>query len=154
MSHSHIEQQVQDVVEPIIEDLGLELVHVFYGNEQGRWILRLTIDGPDGIGHEECQKVSQAVDEPLDAADPIPGRYYLEVSSPGLDRPLVKEEHYLRFIGHDIRLRTKEPIDGRKNWSGRLENVVDDHVVLTLDTKEQVHLPMHMIRIARLIPEI
>lgn len=153
MSHSKIVDAVRALVEPIVTDLGLELVEVFYGSEQGRWILRLTIDGPNGIGHDECQRVSDAVDAPLDAADPIPGSYYLEVSSPGLDRPLVKPADYVRFAGQKARLRTREPVDGRRNWQGVIAGFEADHVRLILDGQEEVDLPFDQIDRARIIPD-
>lgn len=153
MSHGHIVEAARAVVEPIIEELGLELVDVFYGNENGRWILRLFIDGPDGVDLDDCQRVSEAVDLPLDEADPIPGSYYLEVSSPGLDRPLVKPAHFERFAGYKVRIRTKEPIDGRRNWQGVLEGYEADHVLLTLDDGNKVSLPFAAIGRARLVPE-
>lgn len=153
MPYSQIVSSVQTLVEPIIEELGLELVEVFYGNENGRWILRLTIDGPDGIGLTECQRVSAAVDQPLDDADPIPGSYALEVSSPGFDRPLVKATDYVRFAGRGVRIRTTEPIDGRRNWHGRLDGLEEGRVLLTLEEGEQVSLPIEQIRRARLIPD-
>lgn len=153
MAQNQIAQTVQQLVEPIIENLGLELVDVFYGNEQGRWILRLTIDGPNGIGLEECQKVSEAVDGPLDEADPIPGSYHLEVSSPGLDRPLVKPADFVRFAGQRVRIRTHVAIDGRRNWQGRLDGLSGEDVLLTVDGDEQVKLPLETIARARLVPD-
>lgn len=153
MAQTKITDAVRQVVEPIIEGLGLELVEVFYGSDHGRWVLRLTIDGPEGIGHAECQQVSQAVDGPLDEADPIPGSYFLEVSSPGLDRPLVKPDDYERFAGQTIRVQTTSPIDGRRNWQGRLGGLKGEHVLLTIEGDQQVELPLALIKRARLVPE-
>lgn len=153
MTQNSVVESVRQLVEPIIENLGLELVEVTYGNEQGRWILRLTIDGPEGIGHEECMRVSEAVDGPLDEADPVPGSYYLEVSSPGLDRPLVKPEHFVRFAGHKVRIRTKIPIDGRRNWTGELKGFEGDMVLLTIDGGQEAAFPLEQIARARLVPD-
>lgn len=153
MTQTRVVESVREVVEPIIEELGLELVEVTYGNEQGRWILRLTIDGPDGIGHEECQRVSEAVDGPLDEADPVPGSYYLEVSSPGLDRPLVKPEHFVRFAGNKVRIRTQVPIDGRRNWTGQLKGLDGDKVLIAVDGGPETALPLDQIARARLVPD-
>lgn len=146
-------KEVQAIVEPIIENLGLELVEVQYAKEGPTWVLRLTIDGPNGIGHEECLAVSQAVSDPLDEADPIPGSYTLEVSSPGLDRPLVKPADYERFAGREVRVSTYGPIDGRKNWRGLLKGLEDNEVVLTVDG-EEVRLPFDKVSRTRLVPDI
>jgi len=154
MTQNSVVEAVRQLVEPIVEDLGLELVEVTYGNEQGRWILRLTIDGPEGIGHEECRRVSEAVDGPLDEADPVPGSYYLEVSSPGLDRPLVKPEHFVRFAGERVRIRTAVPIDGRRNWTGRLNGLDGDKVLLTVDGGQEAALPLEQMAGARLVPDL
>lgn len=153
VSRQQIVAAVWELVEPIVAGLGLELVDVSYGSEQGRWILRLTIDGPGGVTLDDCQRVSEAVDGPLDEADPIPGSYYLEVSSPGLDRPLVKPADYVRFAGRQVRVRTVEPIDGRRNWQGRLDGLHGEDVLLTLADGRQVRLPLAAIGRARLVPE-
>lgn len=153
MGKRTIVKEVQAIVEPIVENLGLELVEVQYAKEGPTWVLRLTIDGPNGIGHEECLAVSRAVSDPLDEADPIPGSYSLEVSSPGLDRPLVKPADFVRFAGREVRVNTYGPINGRKNWRGLLKGLEDDEVVLTVDG-EEVRLPFDKVSRTRLVPDI
>lgn len=148
-----IVNEVQAIVEPIIDNLGLELVEVQYAKEGPNWVLRLTIDGPNGIGHDECLAVNRAVNQPLDEADPIPGAYSLEVSSPGLDRPLRKPADFVRFAGNEVRVSTYGPIDGRKNWRGMLQGLEDDEVVLTVDG-EEVRLPFDKVSRTRLVPDI
>lgn len=152
MAETGVAKRVRAVVEPIINDLGLELVLVEFFGARGRSVLRLTIDGPNGVGLDDCERVTRAVDAPLDEADPISGSYTLEVSSPGLDRPLVRRADYERFAGHEVRLQTYAPIDGRKNWTGTLVGLDGDDVLLKVDDT-QARLPLAQVSKARLVPK-
>lgn len=153
MSRPSISDRAREVVEPVIEGLGYEVVDVQYVKEGAHWILRITIDHPDGIGLDDCSQVSTAIDAPLDEADPIPGPYSLEVSSPGLDRPLYKPEHFERFAGSEVNVRTYAPIDGRKNWRGILVGLQSNELVLMVDGTE-VRLPFDKVSRTRLVPNI
>ena len=117
-----IPDRVRDLAEPLIEAEGLELVDVEYLREGSRWVLRLYIDKPGGVDLDACQTVSRLVDKVLDVEDPIAPSYSLEVSSPGLERPLKKREHFEKFAGREVEIRTFGPIGDppRKNFKGRL----------------------------------
>lgn len=153
MAETGLAKRVRAIVEPIIVELGLELVLVEYVGAGARSVLRLTIDGPNGVGLEDCERVTHAVDAPLDEADPIPGSYSLEVSSPGLDRRLVRPTDYQRFAGQKVRLQTYAPIDGRKNWTGILGGLDGDDVLLNVDGAD-VRVPLAQVSKARLVPEL
>lgn len=124
---------VQDLAEPMAGGFGLELVDVEYVREGDRNVLRLTIDKPGGVGHEDCQRLSEAVSDRLDEADPIPEAYYLEVSSPGVERPLKKDADFERFAGQEVRLHLFAAQDGRKDWQGILRGVEDGAVLLEIE---------------------
>ena len=106
------------LVSPLLDDMGLELVDVEYLTERGRWILRIYIDKPGGVTIDDCVEASNEVGALLDVKDIIPVHYVLEVSSPGLDRPLKKEKDFLRFVGEKIKVRMKHDVYGRKNFTG------------------------------------
>ncbi len=105
-------QRVWSVVEPIVTKLGLELWDVRFVKEGADWFLRVFIDSENGVNINDCEAVSRAVDKPLDDEDPIEQAYTLEVCSPGLERPLVRDEHFEKFIGADIMVKMIRPIDG------------------------------------------
>ncbi|MBW1721108.1 MAG: ribosome maturation factor RimP [Deltaproteobacteria bacterium] len=113
------------MVEGILEDLGFELIDVEYLSSRGRWILRLYIDTEGGVTIDDCARVSGEIGDLIDVKDIIPHEYVLEVSSPGLDRPLKKEKHFLEAVGKKIRIRTVRPIGGRRIFVGRLKKFKD-----------------------------
>ena len=121
---SKITEAVEKLVGPIVEDLKLELVDVEYVKEGRDWFLRVYIDTPEGnIDIDQCAQVSEKLSEELDRTDPIPENYFLEVSSPGAERPLKKEEDFQKAIGQYVFIKTYEPIDGMKEFEGYLLNV-------------------------------
>lgn len=144
-----VEQKVEALVTPIIQELGLELVDVEYIKEGAHWYLRLYIDKEEGIDLDDCSNVSHAVSELLDKNDPIPQAYMLEVSSPGLERPLKKVEDFIRFQGKLIRIRTKEPFQGYREFTGYLAGLENDEIILEYE-KEKVQLPKNIIDKANL----
>jgi ribosome maturation factor RimP len=119
------------MAEPVADDLGLEIVDVVYTNVQGRWILRIFIDKPGGVMIDDCSSLSRELGTILDVEEIIPRRYSLEVSSPGLDRVLNNEKDFIRFAGKEVQIRTKEALEGRKNFKATLAGVEDGSVVLT-----------------------
>ena len=139
------------LLEPEIERLGYELadLEVRLGGRGG--VLRIFIDHPEGIGLDDCEKVSLAVSALLDVEDPLPGHYNLEVSSPGLDRKLTKAEHFHRFEGETLKVSMRFPIDGRKRFRGTLVSSDDENIVVEVDG-ESYSLPMATIDTARLVP--
>ena len=140
------------LLEPTIERLGYELadLEVKLGGRGG--VLRIFIDHADGIGLDDCEKVSLAVSALLDVEDPLPGHYNLEVSSPGLDRKLTKVEHFQRFEGETLKVSMRFPIGGRKRFRGTLVSSDDENIVVEVDG-ESYSLPMATIDTARLVPE-
>lgn len=116
-----------------MQTLGLELwgiEHLMRGRSS---LLRIYIDSDQGITIEDCERVSRQVSGILDVEDPLPGEYTLEVSSPGLDRPLFSFEQYQRFVGEVVNLRLRAPIDGRRKFKGVLEKAEADQITLTVD---------------------
>ncbi|WP_258360873.1 ribosome maturation factor RimP [Moorella sulfitireducens] len=148
---SKLTELIQGLVEPVLDDMGYELVDLQYGREGGRYILRLFIDRPGGIGLDDCEKASRAVGDILDQEDPIPHSYYLEVSSPGLERPLKKEADFQRFAGRKIKMRTFAPIDGQRHFQGRLLGLRDGQVQVQLEDGRLLAVPPDQVATARLI---
>ncbi len=133
VSASQITERVIALVEPVAEDLGLDLVDVEYVTERGRWILRIYIDKPGGVNVEDCAMVSSEIGDLLDVKNVISGHYVLEVSSPGLNRPLRKEKDFIWATGKRIKARTKMPIEGRRNFTGVLERYSNGTISIRLD---------------------
>jgi len=144
-------KRLDTLVRPSIAALGYELVGIDYRPARGGATLRLYIDSDDGITVDDCERVSHQVSGVLDVADPIPGHYTLEVSSPGLDRPLFTPADYARFAGQEVRLRVRETTDGRHTYTGTLTGVREDVVVIEEDGVE-VSFPMESIARANLVP--
>ena len=144
--------ELATLLEPTVTRLGYELadVEVRLGGRGG--LVRLFIDGPDGIGLDDCEKVSLAVSALLDVEDPLPGQYNLEVSSPGLDRKLTKVEHFQRFMGEIVKVQLRLPQDGRRRFRGRLMAADDDNIVVEVDG-ETYSLALSKIDTARLVPD-
>jgi ribosome maturation factor RimP len=132
MDRAAVTRRVWELSEPLARAVGLELVDVQYRPEGGRLILRLLLDrspgSPDrpsdvpsaGVTLDELARVSRELGDVLDAHDAVPGRYHLECSSPGLNRPLVRPEHFRRAVGQRVRVRMHEPLDGRRQFRGLL----------------------------------
>ena len=125
--------KIRGVAERVASGRGYELADVELKRERGGTLVRLYVDKEGGIGLEDLQAVSEEVSAILDAEDPVPTAYTLEVSSPGLDRPLKTEADYRRFLGRLARLSTYEPVEGRRHWTGRLASFEDGVVGVTLD---------------------
>jgi ribosome maturation factor RimP len=115
-----IETKVRTLAEEVASRAGYELVDVEYRREPGGWTLRLFIDKEGGVNLDDCRRVSEEFGMVLDVENPIPNRFNLEVSSPGLDRPLRQERDFLAALGRSVRIRTREPISGQRNFAGRL----------------------------------
>ena len=150
---SRVVDEVTRLVEPECAALGFELVDVEYVKEGKDLVLRLFIDKPGGITLDDCALLSRQIDPILDAADPIPSSYYLQVSSPGLDRPLKREKDFERFAGSLVQLRTYQAIEGQRNFRGVLTGLHDGNVALEVEGK-QVLIPLHMVAKANLVPQV
>jgi ribosome maturation factor RimP len=151
-------QKLQEVVTPVVEGQGYELVDVEWKHEHGQWILRVFIDRRAGatdpkISVDDCANVSHELSAVLDVSDVIAPAYSLEVSSPGLDRALKKEADYIRFHGEEAQLKLREPIGNARRVKGVLRGV--EAGVLRLETADGTHaIPLANIDKARLIPRI
>ena len=144
---------LRKLLEPGVSAMGFELVDVEVAGSRHSPTLRVYIDSPAGVNVDDCARVSRQLSALLDVEDPLPGQYTLEVSSPGLDRPLVKPEDFKRFVGETIKVKMHEPLQGRKNFSGRLVDVAADHVVVEVD-KEHLDLLFEGMERARLVPRL
>ncbi|MCK4846062.1 MAG: ribosome maturation factor RimP [Deltaproteobacteria bacterium] len=145
MTANTVEDKVRSIVEPITDDLGLELVAVIYVNEDGRQILRLLIDRPSdssdagksgNVTVGDCTRVSREVSTLLDVEDIVDARYSLEVSSPGLDRPLIRKKDFISSVGKKIVLKVKEAIDGRRNFKVTLSEASEGSEAITVTDAE------------------
>ncbi len=145
--------ELRKLLEPGVGAMGFELVDVEVAGSRHNPTLRVYIDGPGGVNVDDCASVSRHLSALLDVEDPLPGHYTLEVSSPGLDRPLVKPEDFRRFVGETIKVKLQAPLLGRRNFSGRLVDVAADHVVVEVD-KEIFNLAFDAMERARLVPRL
>lgn len=144
---------VSKAVGPVIDELSLELVEVQFRPESGGWVLRLTIDSAAGITLEDCTAVSRAVSDLLDVEDMVGHAYRLEVSSPGLDRPLRTLRDYQRCLGRKAKLTTRKPLDGYGSVViGAIEAAEDDIVTLVVEG-EKVIVPLALVAKAKLVVE-
>lgn len=139
-------------IETAVQGLGYELVGIEYHSQGRRSLLRVYIDAPAGVTVDDCERASRQISSALDVDDPIRGQYMLEVSSPGLDRPLFTAEHFRRFSGSRVKVRVSPPLEGRRNFIGVLQGVRDDQVVVVQEDGE-VAIPLHHIEQAKLVPE-
>lgn len=150
---SKVIEVVEQIVEPIVNDLNLELVDIEYVKEGKSWFLRVYIDKEQGIDIEECGMVSEKLSEKLDELDPIPYNYFLEVSSPGAERPLKKQKDYEKAVGKNVHIKTYEPIDGEKVFEGVLTNYTGDTVTVEVKIKTRkktIVIPFDKVASARL----
>lgn len=144
------EQQLVDLLEPTIEAMGYELVHLEVVRAK-TVIVRIFIDKPDGVNLTDCEAVSQQVSGVMDVEDPITSEYNLEVSSPGWDRPLVKPEHFERFLGERAAIQLGMAMQGRRKFTGEITQVDGRQIVITVDG-EAVSIDFDQIEKARLAP--
>jgi ribosome maturation factor RimP len=126
------------LIEPVLEEMGFELVDVEYVSEKGRWILRIYVDKEGGITVDECARVSKELGNLIDVKEIFLHEYIMEVSSPGLNRALKKKKHIVQSIGKKIKIRMAIPINGRRNFTGHLRDFQNG--TLFVETKEQVFL--------------
>lgn len=142
--------RVAEMALPLTEELNLELVDVEYTKEAGRYYLRVFIDKPGGVTLDDCQALSEKLDVLLDVADPIPNSYFLEVSSPGIERPLKKAGDFVRFAGREARVKTFAPVEGRRQFKGRILGAAGEEVQLEVEGRT-VALRLDNISSARLV---
>ncbi len=144
---------VEEMAAPILEELNLELVEVEYVKEGRNWFLRVYIDKENGVDIEECGLVSEKLSEKLDEKDPISNNYFLEVSSPGAERPLKKDSDFMKAVGKNVHIKTYEPIDEEKEFEGILKDFDGDTVIIEIKIKtrkKEITIPYDKIAKARL----
>jgi ribosome maturation factor RimP len=147
-----LRRTVEALAGPIASSLGLELVQVDCVRTPGRWIVRIFVDRPEGgITLGECASVSRELGRAMDAGNVIESSYTLEVSSPGVNRPLTRPEHYARYLGDKVSIRTRGSIAGRRTFTGILEEVGNEGVTVALDDGERASLGFAEIAEAHLV---
>lgn len=153
MNKSVLLNEIQSFVKPIAENSGYELYYIEYVKENGENYLRIYIDNPErSISLNDCENVSRKVSDILDEKDPIGESYYLEVSSPGLNRRLFTDEHVKKFSGSDVKVILKSAINGTKKITGKLEGLKDDIIIVNAD--EKIEIPKNKIKTINLDGEI
>jgi ribosome maturation factor RimP len=147
-----VTERVTAIASPLIRELGLDLVDVEFRREAGGWILRVYLDKRGGVTLQDCQRVSEELSDLLDVENLVGHPYSLEVSSPGLNRPLGREADFLRFVGERIRVTTSQAIGGQRRFLGTLRGYESGRVVLEREDGSRVLIPHHLITKARLAP--
>ena len=151
MQREGLVEKVSALVQPIADELNYELYYVEYVKESGENFLR--IDKEEGsISLTDCETLSRRVSTMLDEEDPIPDSYYLEVSSPGLNRGLYNDKHYNRFVGREVEIKLSGAVNGSKNFNGILKGVTEDSIII--NNGEDVTIPKNKIKKANLDGEI
>jgi ribosome maturation factor RimP len=143
---------LRDLLASVVDAMGYEFVGYELLKQNRNSLLRIYIDNEQGITVDDCSKVSHQISAMLDVEDPIKGQYTLEISSPGLDRPLFEIAHYRKFAGNRIKLRVQAPVNGRRNFIGVLIRVEGDNIYLLTET-EEVMLPFSNIEKAKVIAD-
>ena len=124
---------VWDIATPFAEELGLIIWDVRFLKEGSSWYLRIFIDKDGGVSIDDCVDLTHAINKPLDEADPIEQAYFLEVSSPGVERDLVRDEHFEAYIGEKIKVKMIRPVEGKREFSGILADYSDGNITISLD---------------------
>ena len=147
---TEVEQRIREIAERVAQEHGLEFVHAEVGVLGRQTAMRIFIDKPGGVTHADCSTVSEHVGTILDVEDFIHSAYTLEVSSPGLERGLYRRADYERFAGQLAKLKTRQPINGQRNFRGRIIGVEDDTVLFDDNTNGRVSVPLEQIAKANL----
>ncbi len=147
-----IRDKLYEIITPVVEGLEYELVGIEYLPQGKHSLLRIYIDQEEGITLDDCEKVSRQVSAVMDVEDPLTNNYNLEISSPGLERPLFTEEHYIRFSGSQVFIRMSFPIDGRRKFEGLLKGVESGEALVEID-EVLFRLPLAQVDKAHLVPE-
>jgi len=144
--------QLKELLAPVVESMGFTFWGLEFLPNGKRSMLRVFIDKPDGITVDHCAEVSRQLSAVLDVEDPITQEYTLEVSSPGMDRPLFTSEQYLQYANHIIEMRLRMPFEGRRKFKGQLIGIEQGDVVLVVDEHEYL-LPLELIEKANVVPQ-
>ena len=154
MESGSVAERIRDIAEQAAIDHGVELVHVELTGPEGHPTVRVFIDKPAGVTHEDCSEVSNHLGTVLDVEDFIHSAYTLEVSSPGLERGLYQRADYERFAGRDAKIKARSPVNGQRNFRGRIVGVADSNVILEDLTSGRVLIPIDGIAKAHLEVDI
>lgn len=149
MGKGSVTESIEGLVTPIIHENRLELVDVEYKKEGKNWFLRIYIDKEGGVTVDDCTRVSREIEDLIDVEEVVPSSYILEVSSPGLDRPLKREKDFLRFKGKRAHVTTYTPIHEQKSFKGTIRDFQEDTLFLDIDS-QPVEIPKSQIAKARL----
>ncbi|MBP3916994.1 MULTISPECIES: ribosome maturation factor RimP [unclassified Clostridium] len=152
MKNDALVTQIYEMVKPIADELNYEIYHVEYVKENGEYYLRIYIEKEGGITLSDCEALSRRVSDLMDEKDPIPEAYFLEVSSPGLNRTLFTEAHYKRFVGREVMVKLAKAIDGKKSVKGILKEVNEENIIVEADTL--ISIPKEKIKSANIEGEI
>jgi len=151
MTKHNVVDAARQVVDPVLNGLGYELVDIRYVCDSGRWCLRFFIDKPGGVGIKDCELVSREIETLLEVEDVVSGPYALEVSSPGLDRPLMKPADFERFEGSLAKVKTKLAVNGQKVFVGRISSSgTDGFDIVPADGSDAVHITYDQVQKANL----
>ncbi len=152
---SSVAERVREITERVAASEGLEIVDVEWHGGGAKGVLRIYIDKPSGVTHADCEAVSKQVSTILDVEDVVPvERYFLEVSSPGLDRKLLKPDDYLRFAGKKAKIRLKTEIAGRQQYTGLLRGFEEDMALLEVGPEQIIRFSLDDVRTARLVIDL
>lgn len=152
MKNDALVNEIYEMVKPIADELNYDIYHIEYVKENGEFYLRIYIEKDSGITLSDCEALSRRVSDLMDEKDPIKDPYFLEVSSPGLNRTLFTEEHYKRFIGKEIMVKLTKSVDGKKNIKGILKEVNEGSIVVKID--ELINVPKDKIKSINIEGEI
>ena len=141
-----------EMFEPVVKGMGYDLIEIEHFPNPKHGVLRLYIDKEGGVNVDDCSSVSHQISALIDVEDPVRGQFNLEISSPGADRPLRRLKDFQRFTGSLVKLKTVMPLEGQRNFKGRLLEASEDTVVIETDD-EEISLPMSAVEKARIVPE-
>ena len=145
-----IEATIEEIVQPIVDAKNFEIVDIEYVKEAGEYYLRVYLDKEGGISLSDCEVVSRELSEILDKKDPIKDNYFLEVSSPGLDRPLKKDKDFERYKGRDVEIKLYNPMNGSKQFKGELVGLTEDNNIKVIIDGEEVDFTRKEVALIRL----
>ena len=152
MKNDALVTQIYEMVKPISDELNYEIYHIEYVKENGELYLRIYIEKDGGITLSDCEALSRRVSDLMDEKDPIPEAYFLEVSSPGLNRTLFTETHYKRFVGREVMVKLTKAVEGKKSIKGILKEVNEENIIVEADTL--ISIPKEKVKSANIEGEI
>lgn len=152
MNNNALIEKIETLVKPIADELNYEIYHIEFVKENNEFYLRIYIDKEEGITITDCEALSRRVSDVLDVEDPIDKAYYLEVSSPGLNRRLFTDEHFKKFVGREVLVKLNGNIEGKKNIKGLLKEVNEEDIIV--EDEKTITIPKSKIKVANLEGEI